>query len=413
MADRAVTADRASPRQPRRTAGSQRIDSIHAARVIGLLERLVRAPSVNPALARDPDAAARTGETAVARIVEAELRAAGCEVAWREPRPGRPSVIGRLRGSGGGPCLMLNGHIDTVDVVGMSDPFTPRREGARLYGRGAYDMKGGVAAMVAAARAVAGSGVPLEGDLLVAAVADEEVGSLGTIDVLERYRPDAAIVTEPTGLAACIAHKGFVWLEVSVPGRAAHGSRPDLGVDANVRLGELLVGVGALARELARRTPHPLLGTASVHAGLASGGTGESTYAATARALLERRTLPGEDAATAEREVRRILEGAPWGREAEVRLVLERAPFETGPDAPIVAALTDALADRGHDAACIGDTPWMDAALLAAAGVDTVVVGPGGAGAHADAEWVDTGSVVELAEVLAATARRYCGPTGG
>ncbi len=389
--------------------GSLRIDTIDPDRTIRTLERLVATPSVNPALARGPRAVARTGEAAVAAFIADELRAIGCEVDWREPRPGRVSVVGRLRGTGGGRSLMLNGHIDTVDVAGMSDPFTPRREGARLYGRGAYDMKGGVAAMIAAAHAVAGSGAPLEGDLLVAAVADEETESLGTLDVLQDHRPDAAIVTEPTALAPCIAHKGFAWIEVTAPGRAAHGSRPELGIDANARLGELLVGVGALARELAGRAPHPLLGTASVHAGMVHGGTGESTYAASATAVLERRTLPGEGASIAELEVRGILDATPWGGEAELKVLLERAPFETGVDAPIVAALTGALAARGHDPGCVGETPWMDAALLAAAGVDTVVVGPDGGGAHAHVEWVDVDSVAELAAVLAATARRYCG----
>jgi acetylornithine deacetylase len=379
---------------------------------LGLLERLVRTPSVNPALAAGPHAATRAGETAVARLVEAELRALGCDVDWREPRPGRPSVVGRLRGAGAGPSLMLNGHLDTVGVAGMPEPFAARHEDGRLYGRGACDMKGGIAAMLAAARALAGSPVALAGDLLVAAVADEETESLGTLDVLGHYRPDAAIVTEPTGLAPCIAHKGFVWLEVTVPGRAAHGSRPDLGIDANVRLGELLSGVGALARDLGRRPPHPLLGTASVHAGRVRGGTGESTYAATASAVLERRTLPGEGAADAEAEVNAILSTSEWGRDARVRVLLDRAPFETGVDAPIVGALRAVLVARGHDAACVGQPPWMDAALLAAAGVDTVVIGPAGEGAHAAVEWVDTASVVELAEVLAATARSYCGTVG-
>ncbi|MEN8375667.1 MAG: M20/M25/M40 family metallo-hydrolase [Gemmatimonadota bacterium] len=378
-------------------------------RTLDLLRRLVRTPSINPALCRADPRGLWAGEAEVAKLVADELAAAGCEVDWREPLPGRVSVVGRLRGRGDGRSLMLNGHLDTVDVDGMAEPFSGRLGGGRVFGRGAYDMKGGVAAVLAAVRTLAGRPEPLAGDVFVAAVADEETESLGMRDVLTTYRPDGAVVTEPTGLALCVAHKGFVWLEVTALGRAAHGSRPDLGVDANVRLGEVLAGVGRLAVELGQRPPHPLLGPPSIHAGRVWGGSGESTYAESATAVLERRTLPGEDASVAEAEVRAVL-GEDAGRDdLDVRVLLERPAFEAAADSRLVGVVKDVLERGGREAGVVGEGPWMDAAFLAAAGVDTVVIGPAGSGAHAAEEWVDADSVVALAGVLAEAAENYCG----
>ena len=135
---------------------------------------------------------------------------------------------------------MLNAHYDTVSAEGMAEPFAAALRQGRLYGRGAYDMKAGLAANMAAAKALVDAGISLRGDLLVAAVADEEYASLGTADLLSRYQVDGAIVTEPTELELCLAHKGFIWFEVETTGRAAHGSRFDLGVDAKMRMGRFL-----------------------------------------------------------------------------------------------------------------------------------------------------------------------------
>src|SRR5688572_15763686 len=173
--------------------------------LIESLSELVSIDSVNPSLV--PGGA---GEVRVADRVADRMRALGMEVELREAAPGRPSVVGCLPGAGGGRSLMLNGHIDTVGVEGMEHPFEPRIEAGRLYGRGAYDMKGAVAASLAAVHALAESGARLTGDLVIAAVADEEDASLGTRDVLTRWRTDGAIVVEPTELELCTAHKGFV-----------------------------------------------------------------------------------------------------------------------------------------------------------------------------------------------------------
>jgi acetylornithine deacetylase len=343
------------------------------------------------------------------------MESLGMEIEIVETEPGRPSAVGRRRGAGGGRSLMLNGHLDTVGVEGMDDPFEPRIEGGRLYGRGAYDMKGSIAACLGAVKALADADVVLTGDLVVAAVADEEVASLGTAAVIERAWTDGAIVTEPTELAVCLAHKGFVWIEVEVEGRAAHGSRPDLGVDANLGMGRVLTEVAALASDLSSRPPHPRVGRPSLHVGTLAGGTGWSTYAARAVAGIERRTIPGETAETALAEVEALLERLRGrdgrdGARAVARVTLAREPFESDPEGPLAAALGHAAAATlGRDPERIGVAYWMDAALLGGAGIETAVFGPAGAGAHEIEEWVDLESVERTAETLARAAIGYCG----
>jgi acetylornithine deacetylase len=381
--------------------------SIDAGYTTRTLQDLVRINSVNPRL--DPTA---PGELAIAAYVADALEHLGLEVFRHEPEPGRISVVGRLRGSRPGRSLMLNAHADTVDVAGMDEPFSGDIRDGRLYGRGAYDMKGGLAAMMAAVKALAGAGRPHAGEILLAAVADEEYASLGTQDLVARYHPDGAIVTEPTALDICLAHKGFAWFEVTTRGRAAHGSRFDLGVDANMRMGRVLAELDLLEKELRARTPHPLVGPPSLHAATLSGGSGLSTYAASCRLQIERRTIPGERAERVIEEIASILRrqmARDPGFEAEMTVVLVREPFEVAPDAPIVRALTEAsTAVLGRRPAYLGQTPWMDAALLSAAGAETVIMGATGAGAHAKEEWVELASVHQLAQCLAEAALRYC-----
>ncbi len=370
---------------------------------------LVQINSINPVLV--PGA---PGEAEVAAYVAECLTAMGLEVTRHEPESGRVSVVGRLPGTGdaGGRSLMLNAHLDTVGVEGMKDPFSGDVREGRLYGRGAYDMKGSLAACIAAAKAVAESGIPLRGDLVVAAVADEEYGSLGTSDLVTHTLTDAAIVTEPTALEICLAHKGYVWLRVDTLGRAAHGSRFQEGIDANMRMGRVLHALEGLERELRAREPHPLVGPPSLHAALLEGGTGLSTYAAQCRLQIERRTVPGEDEAQVLSEVQALLDGLcsdDPGFQAHLESFFVRPPFEVARDAVVVRTLADAAAAvLGKAPRFVGDSPWMDSALLAEAGVETVVFGPGGIGAHADEEWVDVESMERCAAVLAATAVTYC-----
>jgi acetylornithine deacetylase len=375
------------------------------------LARLVQINSINPSLA--PGAPA---EKEIADFIAGSLGGCGLEVEVFEPEAGRCSVVGRMMGSGGGRSLMLNAHCDTVDVRGMEEPFSGAIRDGRLYGRGAYDMKGSLAACMAAAKALKDEGATLRGEVVVAAVADEEYGSLGTRDLLERVRVDGAIVTEPTALEVCLAHKGYLWIEVVTEGRAAHGSMFELGIDANMKMGLFLARLNELERELRERKPHPLVGPPSLHAAMLQGGTGLSTYAPSCTLQIERRTVPGETEAQAIAEIQTILDelsDSDMDFRATVRPYFTRDPFEVAESAAIVRAVDRAAEKvRGHRAAHIGDTPWMDAALLQAAGVETVVIGPAGTGAHADVEWVDVESVVKLAEILAEAAVDYCAPPG-
>jgi acetylornithine deacetylase len=369
-----------------------------------LVARLVAIDSVNPSLV--PGGA---GEAEIAAFVSAWSRDAGLDAEVLAATPGRPSVLVRARGSGGGRTLLLCGHLDTVNVEGMTDPHIPRIEGGRLYGRGAYDMKAGLAAALVAVRDAAR--LRLAGDVVVAAVADEEHASLGVQDVLRAVRADAAIVTEPTELEVVVAHKGFVWSEIHVAGRAAHGSRPHLGTDAIVRTGPILTALGALDAALGDRT-HPLLGRASVHASVIEGGVELSSYPAHCVVGLERRTLPGETAAGVERELAALLDrcrAADPGLDAEQRTLLVREPFEVDPDAELVGLVRAAAAEvLPHEPPIGGASYWADAAFIAAAGIPTVMFGPGGAGAHAVEEWVSLADTEAVARTLTGVAARLC-----
>jgi acetylornithine deacetylase len=372
--------------------------------LLDLTSRLVAIDSVNPSLV-----AGGAGETAIARFIAGWAQAAGLEADVLEGTPGRPSVIVRARGTGGGGTLLLCGHIDTVNVDGMADAHAPRVEGDRLYGRGAYDMKAGVAAALVACREAATLG--FAGDVVVAAVADEEHASLGVQEALRAVAADAAIVTEPTELVVAVAHKGFVWAEIEVTGRAAHGSRPHLGVDAIVKTGPILTALGELDVALGAHT-HPLLGRGSVHASLVQGGAELSSYPARCLLALERRTLPGETAAGVEAELESLLErcrAADPGLVAELRMLLAREPFEVAQTAEIVTAVRAAAAESNGEPPQIGGVSyWADAAFIASAGIPTVLFGPGGEGAHAIEEWVSISDTESVARTLVATARRLC-----
>jgi acetylornithine deacetylase len=379
---------------------------------LNVLRDLVRINSINPALV--PGA---PGEREIARYTCRVLRDLGLDVREHEAAPGRVSVVGRLKGGGGGRCLMLNAHYDTVGVEGMSDPFSGDTRDGQLYGRGAYDMKGSLAACIGALKMLVDARVALAGDVLVAAVADEEHASLGTQDVIARYRVDGAIVTEPTALQICLAHKGFVWAEIETHGRAAHGSKPELGVDANLRMGRVLARLADLERALQQRALHPLVGRPSIHAATVHGGTGLSTYAASCRLQIERRTIPGERDDDIDGECRQLIVGDASGDPtyaSTLRYLLVRQPFEVSREAPIVRAIEEAVrAVVPGPPRYVGETPWMDAALLAEAGVDTVVIGPDGRGAHSAEESVDVGTVLDLAHILARAAIAYTGAARG
>jgi acetylornithine deacetylase len=379
---------------------------IDARRLDDLLRSLIRIDSVNPTL--DPG---HPGEGEIAAFTASTLEGLGLDVDVIETVAGRPSVVGVLRGTGGGRSLMLNAHYDTVDIAGMDEPFSGEIRDGRMFGRGSFDMKGSLAASIAAVEAIIRTGRRPRGDIVIAAVADEEVASIGMMDVLARCRTDGAIVTEPTSLKMCLAHKGFVWYDLVTHGRAAHGSRPDLGIDANAHMGRFLGRMEELGRVLAKRTRHSLVGHGSLHAATLSGGTGLSTYAAECRLGIERRTIPGETESSATAELQSILDALHAEDDAfhaELRVTLARDPFEAQSDSALADALTRAASPVLGEVPRVGDTAWMDAALASAAGIDTIVFGPHGAGAHAAVEWVDLDSVHQCALALALTALDYC-----
>jgi acetylornithine deacetylase len=309
---------------------------------------------------------------------------------------------------------MLYAHLDTVGIDGMEDPLSGEVRDGRVYGRGSFDMKGGLAACLAAVKALRDQGAALAGDVLIAAVADEEVASIGMQEVLRYVTADAAIVTEPTEMTVGLAHKGFCWIEVETIGRAAHGSGFDLGIDANMRMGRFLARLDAHEQELRASPAHPLVGPPSLHVGVLKGGTGASTYAASCVATIERRMTPGETEESVVAPLRAIADALasedPTFR-AEVRPTLTRGSFEVPADAEVVrAVLAASIEVLGAEPVTRGFGFWMDAAFLGAAGIETVVIGGHGAGAHELVEWADIDSHVQVAEILARTAAAYCGP---
>ena len=371
-----------------------------------LLSDLVSINSINPDLVPGSP-----GEKEIAHYIADWLKLNGLEVELPESVSGRPNVVGIARGTGGGKTLLLNGHMDTVGVAGMTDGHQPRIDGGRLYGRGAYDMKGGLAACMLAIAEAKQRG--LRGDVIFTGVIDEEYASLGTMDLVKRFHADGAIVAEFTELQLILAHRGFVWLDVETIGKAAHGSRPDLGVDAIVKMGKVLAQMENLDQSLRSNPTHPLLGSGSLHASLIQGGQELSSYPERCLLSVERRTLPGETPESVEEEfleiVKKIRASEP-SFNALIRRGIDRSPLETRQDGDIVRALQSASLKVLNRPSQIAGVPfWTDAAVLSAAGIPAILFGPSGSGAHAVEEWVDLASVKICVDIYLETAASFCG----
>jgi acetylornithine deacetylase len=373
---------------------------------IRLLSDLVAVDSVNPSLV-----AGGAGEAAVAAVIAHELQSYGLDVEVAESAPGRPNVVGILESPRRGRSLILCGHIDTVGVSGMEAPFSPVIRNGRLYGRGAEDMKGGVAAMISAAHSLSERGGITAGKLIIAAVADEEFASIGAEALARRWRADAAVIPEPTGLVIATGHKGFTWIEIETAGIAAHGSRPQEGRDAILRMGRVLGKLEELDRRLQSKPPHPLLGTASLHASLIQGGRELSTYPDACMLQFERRSVIGEHGETALAEIEELLRdlrAADRNFSASARLIFDRLPYETPAGHFLVPALERAIAKTGRDPVRGAVSFWTDAAILGHAGIPTVVFGPVGSGLHGIEEYVETDSVLACRDAFIALAREVC-----
>jgi acetylornithine deacetylase len=362
---------------------------------IDLLRDLVAIDSVNPSLV--PGGA---GEQAIATHIESYLRALGIDTVLQQTgAPLRPNVIGVIESKTHGPSLMLCGHSDTVGVEGMDAPFTPIERDGRMYGRGTQDMKGGCASILGAANSLVKNGGVRAGRVVIAIVADEEHSSIGADALVKDWQCDAAIVAEPTDLKVAIGHKGFEWVEITTEGVAAHGSRPDDGVDAIAMMGRVLHKLEDLDHHM---PVHPLLGRASIHASLISGGRELSTYPDRCTLHVERRTIAGEPPRITLAEVESILatlrsQDAKF--KATAKFMFTRSPYLT----PEHSSLPE-LIGRPRMAASF----WTDAAILGAAGMESVVFGPGGAGLHGIDEYVNIDEVIACRDVLADVVRRFC-----
>jgi acetylornithine deacetylase len=373
---------------------------------IKLLRELVAVDSVNPTLVRGAP-----GEREIADLIAAEMRRGGLDVSIETVTHGRPNVVGVLEGRRAGRTLMLCGHTDTVGVTGMIDPFTPIERDGRLYGRGAQDMKGGVAAMIDAAATVAAHGSLESGRVVVACVVDEEHSSIGADALVKSWRADAGVVTEPTDLEIAVGHKGFAWIDITVEGKAAHGSRPADGQDAILRLGRVLSRLEALDRVLQARPPHPLVGTGSLHASMIEGGRELSSYPDRAMLQMERRTLPTEEAATALLEVQQILDALAQQDatfRATATAMFSRPAYEIARDHELPQILAGAVAAAGGQTRTTGVSFWTDAAVLGHAGIPSVLFGPGGAGLHSTEEYVNVADVILCRDALVELVRRFC-----
>ncbi|MCJ1710865.1 M20/M25/M40 family metallo-hydrolase [Clavibacter michiganensis subsp. phaseoli] len=382
---------------------------------VDLAAELIRIDSTNPDLV--PGAA---GERAVAAHVAAWLRARGFDVRVLEDVPGRPTVLATARGTGGGRTILLDGHLDTVPP---GDParggLAPLIEDGRLLGRGAFDMKAGLAAMMVAADRARRIGT--RGDVVLALVADEEFGSIGTEEALRELaaagtRIDGAVISEPSQSEAIVAHRGFGWYEIRLRGRAAHGSMPEQGVDAIAHAGLVLRELDALAERLAAGPRHPLLGTGAVRVSRIHGGSDAATVADSCVLTVERRFLPGQSTADVEAELRAVLTAAAArtpGMDAELEALVARAAFEADVEGPLARAVLDSGARvTGSPVPHRGEPFWTDAGLVLEAGIPCILLGVTGGGAHADEEWAEVDSIRRLADVLEGAILDFCGTAG-
>ena len=376
--------------------------------LLALLQEMIRFNTENPVLVPTS-----TGEGDLARFLGKYMEGFGLKVEYQDLGNNRVNAIGILKGTGGGKTIMLNGHIDTVGIDGMLiSPLDPVVKHGKVYGRGSQDMKGGIAAMIEAVKTIVNSGIKLKGDVLITCVVDEEYGSIGTEAIVKEYTADGAIITEPTDEQIAIAHKGFVWSRITVNGTAAHGSRFQHGVDAIMKMGKVLRGLDHLESDILPENKHPLLQRGSIHASLINGGTEISVYPAICELEIERRTLPGENMKTCRLEIAKIIDLAKATDpdfEASFETYFERIPLEVDPNEEIVKSLTaNFKAYNQKNPEYKGLSFWTDAALLAQAGIPSVIFGPKGKGLHSAVEYVELESVVNTAEIIANTIIDFC-----
>lgn len=378
--------------------------------LIDLAQRLVRTDSVNPH--HDPRPASEANEEQVADLLAAELADLGLDHRRQRPQPHRPVLIAEL-GEGRGPVLLLNGHMDTVGVQGLENPFSGEIRGGRLYGRGATDTKSSLAAMVAALRALVLARVRLKGRCIFAAVCDEEHAGIGTQHIAAHGpRANAAIIGEATRLQIGIGQVGGVKLRVLCKGKAAHGNIPDAGVSAILKAAKLALRLP----DVARKRSHPLLGPPGFNIGRISGGVDASIVPDRCELDCDRRILPGETIERILNDIQQLLddlraEDPDFDAEVQPPYLGPVYGFELLPTEPIVQSMVRAYERTTGEKPALVITPYAgDGMYLYGSGVPSVTFGPGDLrDAHFGEESVELSQMVTAAKVLAMTVMDYCG----
>ncbi len=381
---------------------------IDEGRLLRLAQDLIRFNTANPP----------GNELALATFLVDYFRGLGLEAEVQEVSTGRANALGRLGPAGARPHLILNGHIDTVPAGAgwTKDPYGGEVVAGRLYGRGSADMKGGLAAMIAAVEAILRSGTPLRGGVTICGVMDEEETGNGTRHTIAQgLRGDCAIIGEPTDLLPVIAHKGDMYIEVETRGVEAHASTPHAGLNAIDQMADVIVELRSLAEQLEQR-PHPVVGPPTLTVGTIEGGITTCMVPGRCRVTLDRRVVPGEEPGVAVREVREAVERVRQRRpdlRAEVQMLMFAPPMETSADHPVIAAIREATAAvLGRDPGVHGWSATCDANMLVNdAGIPTVVFGPGSIAqqAHRPDESVPVRELVDAANIYALTILRLVG----
>ncbi|MEI2727340.1 MAG: M20/M25/M40 family metallo-hydrolase [Verrucomicrobiota bacterium] len=367
------------------------------ANVKNLLAELIALPSVNPAFL--PPRHPQAGEGRVAEYLAALGARAGLDIAFQPVLPHRPNLLACLRPVGRvRRTILLAPHLDTVNAA-RADQFTPRTQGGRLFGRGACDTKGSVAAFFAALCDLARSGArPRETEIVFVGLVDEEQGQSGSRFLADlKFKADFAIVGEPTRLALATAHKGSVWLTVETRGRAAHGATPWFGKSAVHAMARVVEALETDFAARLRRRRHPLLGHGSVSVGTIAGGTQTNIVPDHCVISVDRRTLPGESEAATRREVAAFLRARKLAAKVANVKLKPCFPLETEPNLPFVRQFLRRLGQ----ARPAGLHYFCDAAVLARGGIPSVVFGPGDiAQAHTADEWISIAQLERARESL-------------
>ena len=366
-------------------------------RLITLLSELVQINSINQTLSDGP------GERQLAEFIARHLNNLKLDAEIQTVGPDQRNVTAIIAGQDRQRSLLLNAHLDTVGVDGMDQPFTLKREGNRLYGRGTYDMKGSIAIMLLLADYFSQQKPPL--DILLTFVSDEEDKSTGMEYLVDKWLPQVSpapvggIFLEPTEEDIGVCHRGFTWYELTVTGKAAHGSRPEEGIDAISPLRSALEELSKIQAELLLRHPDPLLGHASIHSSIIKGGSELSMIPSRSCLQWERRTLPDESLRDMASELDRILQAVnnhPGDHTVTGREFFVRPPYLIDEDAQILNRMQIVTPNSQR----VGLSFWADSALAGAMGIPSILFGPIGHGAHAIDEWVSLKSLKSVYDVL-------------